>query len=191
MSRGRAVTAEVFERSPLAPRAGDLSRIGAREVPFLTQLSVRSRSPQALRVPVEPNTWTSLEDDREALWLGPDEWLVVGRPGSGASFHRGAWARFGFEDRTVEGLTDAASIVDVSANRTVVELHRDDVHDPRRLLEQGCTLDLHPSRWREGMCAQTLVAHVPVILQERGDATRVFARPSFANHLVDWLLTVA
>jgi sarcosine oxidase subunit gamma len=185
------VTAEVFERSPLAARAGDLARIGGREVPFLSQLSVRSRSPSALDLPVEPNTWTTLGEEREALWLGPDEWLVVGRPGSGASFHRGAWAWFGFEDRMVEELTDAASIVDVSANRTVVELHRDDVHDPRRLLEQGCTLDLHPSRWREPMCAQTLVAHVPVILQQRGDTMRVFVRPSFADHLVDWLLAVA
>jgi sarcosine oxidase subunit gamma len=185
------VTAEVFERSPLAARSADLARIGARELPLLAQLSVRSRSPQALALPVAPNTWTTLERDREALWLGPDEWLVAGPPGSAASFHRGAWARYGFDDATVEGLMGAASIVDVSANRTVVELNRDDVHDPRRLLEQGCTLDLHPTRWRDGMCAQTLVAHVPVILQERSEAMRVFVRPSFANHLVDWLLAVA
>jgi sarcosine oxidase subunit gamma len=181
----------VSERSPLAARSGDLARIGARELPFPTQISVRSRSPQALARPVEPNTWTTLDGDREALWLGPDEWLVVGPPRSGVSFRRRAWARHGFDDPTAEGLSDAASIVDVSANRTVLELHRDDVHDPRRLLEQGCTLDLHPSRWRDGMCAQTLVAHVPVILQQRGDTMRVFVRPSFANHLVDWLLAVA
>jgi sarcosine oxidase subunit gamma len=41
------------------------------------------------------------------------------------------------------------------------------------------------------MCAQTLLARVPVILQERDLATRVFVRPSFAGYLVDWLLDAA
>jgi sarcosine oxidase gamma subunit len=37
------------------------------------------------------------------------------------------------------------------------------------------------------MCAQTLLARIPVLLQERGDATRVFVRSSFAGYLVTWL----
>jgi sarcosine oxidase subunit gamma len=59
------------------------------------------------------------------------------------------------------------------------------------LLESGCGLDLHPRAWREGMCAQTLLARGPVLLQERGTASRLFVRPSFAGYLVDWLLAVA
>ena len=35
---------------------------------------------------------------------------------------------------------------------------------------------------------QTLLARVPVILQERGDATRVFVRPSFADWLRSWMV---
>jgi sarcosine oxidase subunit gamma len=103
----------------------------------------------------------------DALWLGPDEWLVVGE--GGAAF---------------EG---ADAIVDVSAARAVLELAGDARMD---LLEQVCTLDLHPSRWRAGMCTQTLLAHVPVILQERKGDTRIYVRPSFANHLVDQLLAL-
>jgi sarcosine oxidase subunit gamma len=79
-------------------------------------------------------------------------------------------------------------VVDVSAYRAVVELAGEDRFD---LLAQGCGLDLHPRSWRDGRCAQTLLGRVPVLLQERDDATRVFVRTSFANHLAGWLLRAA
>jgi sarcosine oxidase, subunit gamma len=187
------VTVETFRRSPLDGRADDLARIGGRELAFLTQLSVRTHTPEAFGLPAEPNTWTTLTGGfpREALWLGPDEWLVAGPPGSASGFHHGMWTGLGFDDPVAEGLAGAESVVEVSANRVVIQLARDDAHAPGALLEQGCSLDLDPRSWREGICAQTLLAHVPVILQERGDATRIFVRPSFANWLVDWLLSVA
>ncbi len=115
---------------------------------------------------------------REFLWLGPDEWLVVG---DGDADDIATW----LEATTPDG---QRSIVDVSANRAVVELE-----GPSRLdlLARGCGLDLDPRSWRDGRCAQTLLAHVPVVLQERGGSTRVFVRPSFAGSLVDWALAVS
>jgi sarcosine oxidase subunit gamma len=59
--------------------------------------------------------------------------------------------------------------------------------DALDLLSKGCSLDLHPREWRAGMCAQTLLARVPVILQQRASEKRVFIRPSFAHYLIDWL----
>jgi len=174
-----------LRRSPLDARAGDLALIGARDVPFLQQLSVRTRSPEAFGLPTEPNTWVVLDEplQREALWLGPDEWLLVA---GGPGFGEGHW-RWLHEDPLAERFADGGSIVDVSANRAVIELVRDDA---RSLLEQGCSIDLHPRSWRPGMCAQTLLAHVPVILQERA-VTRIYVRPSFASWLLDWLVAVA
>ncbi len=75
-------------RSPLAGRARELAAVGAAEVAFLAQVDLRadpalaSRLPFAL--PLEPNVWTA-GGGREALWLGPDEWLVVGGPGSASA----------------------------------------------------------------------------------------------------------
>jgi sarcosine oxidase, subunit gamma len=164
-------------RSPLAGRAAGLAAVGAAEVAFLAQVDLRadpalaSRLPFAL--PLEPNTWTA-SDGREALWLGPDEWLVVGRPGAAPGIAAELGGALDGEHHTV---------VDVSANRTVVELTGDARAD---LLAQGCGLDLHPRAWRPGSCAQTLLARVPVLLQERDHATRVFVRASFALHLADW-----
>jgi sarcosine oxidase subunit gamma len=85
-------------------------------------------------------------------------------------------------ERTLNSLRH--SVVDVSADRAVVELAGD---ERRELLSRGCGLDLHPRSWGDGKCAQTLLARVPVLLQERERATRVFVRASLSNHLVDWL----
>jgi sarcosine oxidase, subunit gamma len=168
-------------RSPLGGRAGALERLGARELPFLAQADVRiARSdadPLPPFLPLEPNTWVGWLG-RDVLWLGPDGWLVL--DGTRTTEPGGLVA----EITTLLSGTHH-SVVDVSSNRLVLELSNTDRHD---LLAQGCSLDLHPRSWGDGMCAQTLLARVPVILQERSGRTRVFVRPSFADHLVDWLL---
>jgi sarcosine oxidase subunit gamma len=121
----------------------------------------------------EPNTATTW-NGRDVLWLGPDEWLVVGEPGT--------------EDVIDGELQDALagrhhSVVDVGANRSVFDLT-----DGLDLLSGGCGLDLDPSRWRPGVCAQTLFASAQVILHQVDErTTRVFARPSFAGYFIDRL----
>lgn len=172
---------DALARSPLADRAEDLAAVGGTEVGFLAQVNLRAELALAGRagvaLPSAPNTWRR-SGGREALWLGPDEWLLVDRPGS-------APAIVAELERALDGLH--RSVVDVSADRAVVELAGEDRMD---LLGRGCGLDLHPRSWRDGMCAQTLLARVPVLLQERDHTTRVFVRPSFAGHLVDWLQQV-
>jgi sarcosine oxidase subunit gamma len=178
--RGATVTeARPAGKAPLADRAGELAAVGAAEVAFLTQVDLRvdpalaGGSPLAL--PSAPNTWQAT-GDREALWLGPDQWLLVAAPGSAAALV----AELG---RAYAGRHH--SVVDVSASRAVLELTGPDRFE---LLTQGCGLDLHPRAWHDGRCAQTLLARVPVLLQERDRATRLFVRASLAAHLADWLL---
>lgn len=133
------------------------------------------------RLSLEPNTATSSGtggDEIDALWLGPDEWLFV------------AVAPVGETHADELGAAVAAalgdihhSFVDVSANRVAVELGG----EGPQLLAAGCTLDLHPTRWSVGSCAQTLLAGVPVLLHERPAGTRLYVRPSYAAWLGRWL----
>ncbi|MEO8475881.1 MAG: sarcosine oxidase subunit gamma family protein [Actinomycetota bacterium] len=182
-----AVTADAFAHDPLAARLDDLAAIAERtggEVtathePFLAQVSLRLDPALADRVPfplpLEPNAcWE--EGERAALWLGPDEWLVLGPPSNGAEIAAEL-------DSALDGLH--YSVVDVSANRVAIE-----IGGPGRfeLLSKGCTIDLHSLAWAAGMCAQTLLAKTQVLLHERADTTRLLVRPSFADYLVDWLL---
>jgi sarcosine oxidase subunit gamma len=178
-------------RSPLAARAADLARVSEstggevvlEHVPFLAQVDLRLATDDAgsapYPLPLEPNTaWES--GPRAALWLGPDEWLVLGRPGDGAAI--------------VSELRDALagvrhSAVDVGANRVALELSG---ARSKEVLSKGCSLDLDPrGGWVAGRCAQTLLARVPMILQERAESTGILVRPSFADYLVDWLIDAA
>ena len=56
------------------------------------------------------------------------------------------------------------------------------------MLARGCALDLHPSVFPPGRCAQTLVARAQVILYRPDEHTfRLLVRPSFADYLRAWL----
>ena len=109
-------------------------------------------------------------------WLGPDEWLVIG---DGAKE---------LLDRAVG--PDFASVVDVSANRTTFELSAPWARD---LLEKGMSIDLHPSVFGPGRCAQTLLARAQVIVQQVDDRPtyHVLVRGSFAPYLAAWLADAA
>ena len=139
--------------------AADLAQVGLRADPSILPFD-----------PPEPNATTTW-NGRDALWLGPDEWLVVGEPGTGGSIQRELQSAMTGHHH---------SVVDVSANRVVYDLT-----DGRDLLSSGCGLDLDPGRWQPGMCAQTLFGGAQVILHQLDErTTRVFVRPSFADYFV-------
>lgn len=181
------MTTESLARDPLASHASELAgvavRIGGRvridHVPFLAQVSLRldpslvDRAPFPL--PLEPNTLRE-QGRRAALWLGPDEWLVLGPPSAAREIVTEL-------ETALDGFH--SSVIDVSANRVAIELG-----GPGRfeLLASGCSLDLHRRSWRPGRCAQTLFGKAQVILHERAETTGVLVRPSFAGYLVERLL---
>ncbi|WP_033823507.1 sarcosine oxidase subunit gamma [Kitasatospora sp. MBT63] len=191
------MTADTLRRSPLGHLADVLAAhstggergVRLREVPFLAQLDLQlhPHGPAAQRIatalgtplPTAPNTVTAGgPDDLQVLWLGPQEWLVLGPDGSAP---------------TTAGLLRAAladepgSVVDVGANRTTLELAGPAA---RHVLEKGCALDLHPRVFGPGRCAQTLLGKVNVILHQvdAEPAYRLLVRGSFTQYLTDWLL---
>jgi sarcosine oxidase subunit gamma len=173
-------------RSPLHDLAGPLAaastpNLTLREVPFLTQVGLRIDPADAERlgldVPSTPNTVASA-GDRRTLWLGPDEWLVVDAPGTAPAL---------VADLEAATADVFATVVDLSANRTTIELSGPAARD---LLAQGCALDLHPRVFTPATCAQTLFARTQVILDQLDDQPtyRLHVRGSFAAHLAAWLI---
>ena len=164
----------MIRRSPLD---GVALPAGLRELPFVAQLDIRTESPPAA-LAIEPNTVTG-DATRAALWLGPDEWLIVGPPGSEAQLE-------------AEYAAAGATVVDVSANRTTLELRSPRA---RALLEFGCPVDLHPSVFGPGRCAQTLLARANVLIwfvsDEPEPIYRLLVRPSFAAYVAAWLADAA
>jgi len=204
------VTGEILRRAPLASRGADLGRmagltsgrVAAVDVSELVQVSLRLDPVEAvgsgsavatlplgippLTLPLEPNT-TVGNADRGALWLGPNEWLLVDAIGALLPDEAGPTPSL---VRELEAALSGThhSVVDVSGGRAVIQLS-----GPGRLelLSSICPLDLHPRVWEPGRCAQTVVGRAQALLQELPDATRVFVRPSFAHYMVDLLLDAA
>jgi sarcosine oxidase subunit gamma len=150
---------------------------GLRELPFLAQLSVRTSTPGTM-LPTGPNTVAG-DATRAALWLGPDEWLVVGPTGSEPEIER-------------EFAAAGATTVNVSANRTTLELRGPRA---RELLGFGCPIDLDPRVFGPGRCAQTVLARANVLIWFVDDdpepVYRLFVRPSFAAYVAAWLSDAA
>jgi sarcosine oxidase subunit gamma len=183
-------------RSPLHGVAGELAAASAQapeqvrlaETPFLGQITVRldPSSPAAgaaqevlgIALPLRPGR-SARGDGVDVLWMGPDEWLVLGPDGAAAP-------------RLVAALASAlaghhATVVDVSAQRTGLEVAGSAARD---VLARGCSLDLHPRAFAPGDCAQTLLAKAGIVLWQRTDepAYLLLVRASFAEYLAAWLL---
>ncbi|HEY3005420.1 MAG TPA: sarcosine oxidase subunit gamma family protein [Kribbellaceae bacterium] len=182
-----------LRRSPLAQLGTALPAIaGARavalhEVPFSVMVSIRvdpasaaaGRLAQVLGVPLPDHCGGTASGARgTAIWLGPDEWLVVAPDDEAA-------ARLG-DDLAAALAGEHGSVVDVSANRTTLELTGPAARD---VLEKGCALDLHPRSFGPGQAVSTAVGPVPVVLWQLDELTyRLLPRASFADYLARWLL---
>jgi sarcosine oxidase subunit gamma len=186
------VTVEMRRRSPLAHLAGALAvgstpgAVTLHEVPYLAQVNLRvdPEGPAAPRIaaaldaplPIRPGT-AAAGGARSVLWLGPDEWLVLGPDGDAPVILRAL--------RDALGATHG-SVVDVSASRTTLELSGSRARD---VLEKGCSIDLHPRSFQPGRCAQTLLARSQVLLWWPADQSyRLLVGGSFAEYVAEWLL---
>jgi sarcosine oxidase subunit gamma len=159
-------------------------RIVLREIAPSRQVGVRLRPPfpahlAGVSLPLSPNRVAATGALR-VLWLGPDEWLVVVDGDAPDLVPR--------LERAVVGRR--AAVADLSSSRVIIEIGGGAARD---LLAAGCGLDLHPRVFGPGQCAQTLLARVPVILDQLDDAPhfRVLVRRSYARWLVDWMTDAA
>ncbi|ADI04679.1 sarcosine oxidase, gamma subunit [Streptomyces bingchenggensis BCW-1] len=156
------------------------------EWPFITMVNLRvdpaseaaDRIEKALGAPLPRQCGhIAASGPRTVVWLGPDEWLVLSQAEGTAVAAELRNALAGAP----------GSIVDVSANRTTLELSGPAA---RQVLEKGCPLDLHPRAFGPGQAVSTTVGPVAVLLWQVDDAPtyRLFPRSSFADYLARWLI---
>lgn len=162
-------------------RMAPLPQVDVRFDPTDTALVERLTAMAGVAPPIVANTVAAAPDGQgHWLWLGPDEWLVVGPEGGGADIAPSVEAAL----RGAAGDAFLAT-VEVSANRVGLELEGDDVRD---LLAFGCSLDLDDRVFPPGSCAQTLVARANVIVWRQEPTTwGLLVRPSFVAYLDAWL----
>lgn len=128
-------------------------------------------------LPIEPCR-SCAGSDAVALWLGPDEWLLV--LALDRVPERIASLRHALDGRHV-------ALVDLSDSTTTIRIAGPRARD---VLAKGCPLDLHPRAFGKGAVAQSLIGKVDVILHQiaaeeddGGPAYALHVRRSFADHL--------
>ncbi len=186
-------TLEELRRSPLHDMTAEIRDGGVAggravqlvERPFLTMVGVRIDPDsagargvdEALGAPLPRRVGEVCRAGAHtALWLGPDEWLVVSKADAETLVDH---------LRAAAGETPA-QVVDLSANRTVIELAGPGA---RSVLEKGCPADLHPRSFPDDTAILTSLARVPVVVWKlETDLFRVVPRASLAQYVAAWLL---
>jgi sarcosine oxidase subunit gamma len=117
---------------------------------------------------------------RGALWLGPNEWLLIADRADGADI--GAML-----DSVLDGT--AHSLVDVS-HRQIGLIASGPA--AARVLNAGCPLDLDLKAFPVGFATRTLFDKVEIVLWRRAEATfHIDIWRSFAPHLAGSLIEAA
>ncbi|MGH8264604.1 MAG: sarcosine oxidase subunit gamma [Steroidobacteraceae bacterium] len=94
---------------------------------------------------------------RAALWLGPDEQLLLGAASEAESLARQLTGVFAGRPH---------SLVDVSHRQLALEVSG---RHASALLSVGCPLDLDLAQFPTGMCTRTLFAKAEIVLWRTGD----------------------
>jgi sarcosine oxidase, subunit gamma len=118
--------------------------------------------------------------ERAALWLGPDEWLLIAPEGEGA-------ALAGALESALAHLPH--SLVDVSQRQGACALRGPQAVT---LLSAGCPLDLDESAFPAGMCTRTVLAKAEVVLwRTAAQAFRLEVARSFVAYVSRFLAEAA
>jgi sarcosine oxidase subunit gamma len=141
---------------------------------------VRSAAEHALVLPLPATACRAgVAATRAALWLGPDEWLLLA-PAADAAL--GA--------SLSQGLADLPhSLVDVSHRQVGLAVRG--VH-AATLLASGCPLDLGVRAFPVGMCTRTMLGKSEVVLwRTEPEEFRVEVWRSFASYVARFLADAA
>ena len=123
------------------------------------------------------NNRTVTVGERTLVWLAPDEFLVLCEAGEEAGLHSQLMLDLGKVHAAVTNVTDALCAMSLRGPAL------------RKVLAKGCALDLHPSVFTAGMCAQTMLSHAAVTLVAvSDDQFTLICRTSFAAYVHDWLM---
>jgi sarcosine oxidase subunit gamma len=188
-----------YRRSPAHHLAALMDRASSeqvhlREVPFLTEMTIRAASPEAvtavgdaLGVALPSGVGQVAQGERgeggavSVVWLSPDEWLAV----LGDEAETGVAGTAVARSLCVALGERRGQVVDVSSNRTTLELSGPKA---RAVLDKTIELDLHPREFPVGRAVSTQMESVAVILWRTAENTwQLMPRASFTEHVVRWL----
>ena len=154
-----------------------------RMLPPACRLSLRggadvvSAAGAALDLPMSTTACRSARRDaRAALWLGPDEQLLLAPIAEAAEIQR---------DLSAALAGKRHSLVDISHRQVAFEVSGSQAHTA---LSVGCPLDLDPAAFPVGMCTRTVLGKADVVMwRVSAESFHIEVWRSFADYVVRFL----
>lgn len=183
VTKAAPAASSVERRSALAGKAVSVNGVLLAEMPPAERVSLRAPEgsvaslSRALGVtlPQKPKT-SATKGDRTALWLGPDEWLVLDAEGSDilgdCAKAKGLHSAVGVSHRNI-----AISVTGAKAAATI---------------NSGCPQDLSLEIFPVGACSRTVFGKSEILLYRMAaDAFRVECWRSFSDYVFTHLSEAA
>ncbi|MFZ2100675.1 MAG: sarcosine oxidase subunit gamma [Oricola sp.] len=174
--------AAITRALPLAGMAQGGANVSVTAAPAAFRTSLRAGGTaiaalsKALGVtlPKKPKTSVSA-GSRHALWLGPDEWLVIDEKADPAA--------------DCVSVKTAHSAVDISHRNTAIIVSGPAAAD---VVNAGCPQDLSLEAFPVGGCSRTVLAKIEIVLYRTAeDAFRVECWRSFSDYAFEFLKDAA
>lgn len=127
--------------------------------------------------PPEPNRSIMIEST-QMCWIGPHKWWIIETDQRNRA------------ESITSQLGDDAAVTTQGHGRSCIRLSGPNARD---LLSKGCTLDVHPSRFSAGHCAQTSLGHVNALINCIDDEPTfdLFVLRSYAVSFWEWITDAA
>lgn len=153
-------TVQAQRKTPLLGRLGGGAGVTITPAEPMSRLSLRVKEKDlktvgkalGLALPTKPKTSQTSSDKTDtycsALWIGPDEWLVLGSEGADL---------FG----TLTKLKPVHSAVDISHRNTAILLEGTNAVE---VLQAGCPQNLNDEIFPVGACSRTILGKAEVVI---------------------------
>ncbi len=174
---------QALRREPLANAHGGSGGVRLTPAKPASRISLRAKadavgalsSALGLDLPIRPSA-SAISNGRMALWLGPDEWLVIdeagGDPLADCGKARALHSAVGVSHRNV-----AIAVSGLAAEA---------------VLNAGCPQDLSPAAFPVGACSRTVLGKAEIVLlRTADDAFRVECWRSFSDYVLALLSEAA
>lgn len=176
-------TPGIMRRPALAGRAAGQAWVSVTPAAPAARLSLRAPKESVaalskalgLALPQSPMS-SAVAGDRAALWLGPDEWLLIDEEGANLP-------------AALSGVMAFHSAVDVSHRNVGIAVAGSGAE---ATLASGCPRDLSLAAFPVGACARTVLGKAEIVVWRTGeDAFRVECWRSFSDYVFSFLAEAA
>ena len=132
-------------------------------------------------LPTEANT-SSSSSKLTALWLSPDEWMVV----SNELIEKNTNS-YDLDESLYNSIskTNLGAVIDITDQFVMLELKGSKIYE---LFSSGSPYNFNDFREKKGSTTQTLLNNIDVIIQNKSEnLVNLFVRRSFSEHLFSWI----